>query len=118
MAEAVIFAGGTRAALKSSYATLARSPDANTMSRQKTEPPETPPPSFEQTLSELEGIVESLERGDLPLEESLRAFERGVGLTRSAQQALQSAEQRVRILTEPGTEAAPRPFDPNSGRPN
>lgn len=88
------------------------------MSRQKTEVTQTPTPSFEQTLAELEGIVESLERGDLPLEESLRAFERGVGLTRSAQQALESAEQRVRILTEPRAEAEPRPFDPDSGRPN
>ena len=57
-------------------------------------------------MAELEDIVERLEHGELPLEESLRQFERGVELTRSCQTALKQAEQKVRILTaKPGAEA-------------
>jgi exodeoxyribonuclease VII small subunit len=55
--------------------------------------------SFEATLDELESIVTTLEQGDLPLEEALRQFERGVTLSRSGQQKLQQAEQQVKILT-------------------
>jgi exodeoxyribonuclease VII small subunit len=51
---------------------------------------------FEAAMSELEGIVERLEHGDLPLEESLKQFERGVELTRTCQAALKQAEQKVR----------------------
>ncbi len=68
-------------------------------------------PSFEQALAELEGIVDVLERGETTLEESLAAFERGVGLTRLCQQALDTAEQRVRILTDARPDAEPEPFD-------
>ncbi len=57
-------------------------------------------PSFEDALAELEQTVNRLERGDLSLEESLEAFERGVGLTRLCQKALQEAEQKVQILIE------------------
>ncbi|MGE5154187.1 MAG: exodeoxyribonuclease VII small subunit [Bdellovibrio bacteriovorus] len=74
-----------------------------------------PPPSFEQSLTELESIVEALERGDMTLEESLGAFERGVALTRSCQKALDAAEQRVRILTESRVDAEPEPFDAGAG---
>ncbi len=55
---------------------------------------------FEPALAELEKLVEEMERGDLSLEESLRAFERGVKLTRACQQVLSDAEQKVRILSE------------------
>lgn len=57
-------------------------------------------PSFEAALAELEQLVTRLERGDISLEESLAAFERGVNLTRSCQKALQEAEQKVQILIE------------------
>jgi len=50
-------------------------------------------------MQELEALVERLERGDLPLEESLKLFERGTALTRACQAALQEAEQKVEILT-------------------
>jgi len=53
---------------------------------------------FEKTLGDLESIVERLEQGDLPLDESLKAFERGVELTRQCQAALKQAEQKVEIL--------------------
>jgi exodeoxyribonuclease VII small subunit len=73
------------------------------------------PKQFEASLAELEAIVDRLETGDLALEESLAAFERGIRLTRSCQQALDAAEQRVRILTERSTTAEPEPFEPDDG---
>ena len=52
----------------------------------------------EQSLKDLETIVEQMEKGDLSLEEALASFERGVALTRACQQALAEAEQKVKIL--------------------
>lgn len=69
--------------------------------------------SFEEGLSELEALVETLECGDLNLEESLASFSRGVELTRNCQQALKEAEQKVQILSDKRTDAEPEPF--NSG---
>ena len=54
---------------------------------------------FEKNLTELEQLVETMEKGELTLEESLKQFERGVALTRACQKALAEAEQKVRILT-------------------
>lgn len=59
---------------------------------------------FESALEELETLVTKLEKGDLPLEESLKEFERGVALTRSCQKELKEAEQKVNLLTEKGEE--------------
>jgi len=56
--------------------------------------------SFEESLGELEQLVNRLEAGDISLEESLQAFERGVMLTRTCQKALQEAEQKVQILID------------------
>ncbi len=56
------------------------------------------PASFETALQQLEQIVSRLESGELPLEDALNEFERGVQLARTGQQTLQQAEQRVRIL--------------------
>jgi len=56
--------------------------------------------SFESALAELEGLVEKMETGELSLEQSLAAFERGVRLTRHCQAALQAAELKVKVLTE------------------
>ena len=58
--------------------------------------------SFEAALAELEGLVEQMETGELSLEASLAAFERGVKLTRHCQAALQAAELKVKVLTESG----------------
>lgn len=74
----------------------------------------TAEPDFEKSLAELESLVEKMEKGDLSLEESLLAFERGVQLTRSCQQALASAEQKVQQLLEQSEEATPVPFDSDS----
>jgi exodeoxyribonuclease VII small subunit len=60
------------------------------------------PAGFEASLQELEGLVESMERGEMTLEEALASFERGVALTRSCREALEAAEQRVAMLTAEG----------------
>lgn len=60
------------------------------------------PVEFEQALAELEEIVRTLERGDLPLERSLELFERGVQLSRFCHGRLEAAERRIEILTERG----------------
>jgi exodeoxyribonuclease VII small subunit len=69
------------------------------------------PPDFENALKELEGLVEQMEKGDLSLEESLRHFERGIQLTRTCQQALQEAEQKVEILLSQDGQQVVAPFD-------
>ncbi len=55
-------------------------------------------PSFEVAIKRLTEIVQQLERGEIPLEESLRLFEEGVKLSRVSQQRLDSAEKRVEQL--------------------
>ncbi|HEX5162901.1 MAG TPA: exodeoxyribonuclease VII small subunit [Steroidobacteraceae bacterium] len=55
-------------------------------------------PDFEQSLTELEALVAKLEQGDVPLEEALKTFERGVALTRQCQAALRTAQQKVEVL--------------------
>lgn len=64
------------------------------------EPTAPPPegPSFETAIKRLTEIVQTLERGDLPLEESLRLFEEGVKLSRVSQERLDGAEKRVEQL--------------------
>ena len=54
--------------------------------------------NFEAALKEIEQIVEQLEAGDLPLEQSLELFEQGVRLSRDCQKRLDEAERRVEIL--------------------
>jgi exodeoxyribonuclease VII small subunit len=54
---------------------------------------------FESALAELETLVDRMEGGEMSLEESLAAFERGVRLTRHCQAALRSAELKVKRLT-------------------
>jgi exodeoxyribonuclease VII small subunit len=62
-------------------------------------------------MKELETLVETLEQGDLALEESLQAFERGVSLTRVCQQALDEAEQKIKILSGETESAELTPFE-------
>ena len=66
---------------------------------------------FEQSLKELETLVEKMEQGDLSLEESLQYFERGVQLTRACQQALKAAEQKVETLLIKNGQEEVVPFD-------
>jgi exodeoxyribonuclease VII small subunit len=67
-------------------------------------------PDFEQALGELEQLVERLERGDLPLDEALKTFERGVVLTRHCQSSLKAAQQKVEILMKRSGQADLQPF--------
>ena len=60
-------------------------------------------PDFEAALNELEKIVEKMESGDQNLEDALKSFQRGIELTRTCQQGLKEAEQRVeKLLSENG----------------
>jgi len=68
-------------------------------------------PDFEQSLKELEKLVETMEQGELSLEESLRQFERGVQLSRVCQQALKAAEQKVEMLMQKDGQELIAPFD-------
>jgi exodeoxyribonuclease VII small subunit len=61
----------------------------------------SPVAHFEQSLDELEQLVEKMEHGEMSLEASLAAYERGVGLYRHCQTALEQAELRVRLLSDP-----------------
>ena len=65
-------------------------------------------------MRDLEALVERLEQGELPLEESLAAFERGVMLTRLCQSALKEAEQKVEILLKKAGEPSLANFDTDS----
>jgi exodeoxyribonuclease VII small subunit len=69
-------------------------------------PPEGP--SFEEAIKRLTEIVHTLERGDLPLEESLRLFEEGVKLSRVSQDRLDRAEKRVEQLLAVDEQGRPR----------
>ena len=71
-------------------------------------PPKTP--GFEAALTELEQLVETMEQGEISLEESLKHFERGIELTRTCQKALQEAEQKVQILTKEKGDETLTPF--------
>ena len=70
----------------------------------------SPVADFETALAQLETLVESMEGGEMTLEDSLGAYERGVGLYRRCQQALEQAELRVRLLSDPGQPGNGEPF--------
>ena len=75
----------------------------------------SPVADFEQSMQSLEDLVARMETGEMTLEESLAAYERGVGLYRSCQQALEEAELRVRLLSDPQDPASAEPFDDADG---
>ncbi len=60
-------------------------------------------PSFEEQLKSLESVVDKLERGDLPLEESLALFEQGILLSDACKKELDAAEGRVQVLLQRGS---------------
>lgn len=60
--------------------------------------PAQPPKSFESALAELEKIVDSMETGELPLEQSIAAYKRGAQLLQYCQAALKDASQQVKLL--------------------
>lgn len=69
------------------------------------------PHSFEASLEELERIVKELEKGELPLEQSLALFENGMRLSAECKRQLEEAETRVEMLMRKGSEMVPVPFD-------
>ena len=71
----------------------------------------SPVADFEQSMQSLEVLVARMETGEMTLEESLAAYERGVGLYRHCQTALEQAELRVRLLSDPANPDDARPFD-------
>jgi exodeoxyribonuclease VII small subunit len=72
----------------------------------------SPVADFEQSLEQLEALVEKMEQGQMSLEESLAAYERGIGLYRRCQSALEQAELRVRLLGDPEQPERAQPFEP------
>jgi exodeoxyribonuclease VII small subunit len=68
-------------------------------------------PDFEQALAELEKLVQRLEGGELPLDEALKTFERGIELTRHCQTSLKAAQQKVEILLKRSGQVEVAPFD-------
>ncbi len=67
--------------------------------------------NFEKALAELEALVETMENGEISLEDSLKHFERGISLTRACQQALEEADQKVKILMEKDGQTSLTKFD-------
>jgi len=63
---------------------------------------------FEQSVTELEEIVKQLEKGELTLEDSLKQFEKGIGLARRCQNVLNQAEQKIETLTAAYSSAEPQ----------
>jgi exodeoxyribonuclease VII small subunit len=88
-------AGVNRRTLSKKDASLLSSVPTFTFARVKTKPDL---PDFERSLAELEALVAKLEQGDVPLEDALKTFERGVALTRQCQTALRTAQQKVEVL--------------------
>jgi exodeoxyribonuclease VII small subunit len=81
----------------------------------KATPNASPVADFETSLDALEQLVEKMEHGEMSLEESLAAYERGVGLYRHCSSALEQAELRVRLLSDPQDPASAEPFEPLVG---
>lgn len=69
---------------------------------------------FEASLDALEQLVGKMETGGMSLEESLAAYERGVGLYRKCQAALEQAELRVKLLSDPLDPATAESFQPDA----
>lgn len=57
-------------------------------------------PDFEKALKELEKIVRELESGDVSLDESLKIFEKGIELYKNCRQTLETAEKKIKILSD------------------
>jgi exodeoxyribonuclease VII small subunit len=75
-------------------------------------PEETPRPSFESGLEELEKIVKEMESGELPLERALELFEKGMSVSATCRKQLEEAESRVEILIRKGEKVQAEPFQP------
>ena len=74
-----------------------------------------PKQNFDAALAELNDIVESLEKGDLNLEDALKKFEQGIKLTQYCQKALKQAQQKVQQLVEKGDDVILEDFQTDLG---
>ncbi|GKV64566.1 MULTISPECIES: exodeoxyribonuclease VII small subunit [unclassified Sporosarcina] len=71
---------------------------------------------FEQAMHRLEEIVQKLEAGEAPLEDTITLYQQGMELSAFCQKKLQNAEkQLIRMMDQEGNET---PFDPTAGEPN
>ncbi len=73
--------------------------------------------SFEESLNELDTIVQNLEKGELSLEDSMALFERGLKLSQLSQVKLQGAEQKIKILLEQNGQQQLANYDLSSDQP-
>ncbi len=69
---------------------------------------------FEKSLDELEKLVAQMEQGDQSLDDSLQSFERGIALYRNCQGALEQAELRVKLLSDPEKPDQADDFEPDT----
>ena len=84
------------------------------MPRKADNPEASPVADFETSLEALETLVGQMERGEMTLEQSLVAYEQGIGLYRRCQQALEQAELRVRLLADPMDADSAEDFQPDA----
>ena len=85
------------------------------MTTKKSAVPAAPVADFERSLDELEQLVKKMETGEQSLDESLASYERGVALYRQCQSALEQAELRVRLVSDPGKPESSEDFRPDGG---
>lgn len=71
---------------------------------------------FEDNLKRLDQIVTELEKGELPLEQSLTLFEEGVQLSADCRKELEEAEGKVEMLLKQGGKLQAQPYEPGSGK--
>lgn len=64
-------------------------------------------PTFEESLQELEQIVTRLEKGDVPLEDALEAFQKGMALSKQCQETLTKAEQTLTKMMDENNQGVP-----------
>ena len=84
------------------------------MAKKPTAADASPVADFETSMQALEDLVGKMEAGEMTLEESLAAYERGVGLYRKCQAALEQAELRVKLLSDPMDPATAESFEPDA----
>lgn len=85
------------------------------MAAKKSDAPASPVAQFERSLDELEQLVEKMEKGEQSLDESLAAYERGIALYRQCQTALEQAELRVKLLSDPNKPDSAEDFPSDAG---
>jgi exodeoxyribonuclease VII small subunit len=92
-----------------------RKTDAKTPEPKSAEPAESDRiADFEKSLDELENLVGKMEQGEQSLDDSLKSFERGVALYRNCQSALEQAELRVKLLSDPEQPDEAEDFEPEA----